>query len=107
MSQSTAFNQTQEMPSDIFETYYPKPATTFALASTVATFSYIHLDSMGVGMVVQVLMGKKIWFLFRRRGTVVPNGYIEEFFDDWRPGFIPDSDAWDAEMLVLEPGTLL
>ncbi|KAK0243342.1 hypothetical protein EDD85DRAFT_947492 [Armillaria nabsnona] len=107
MSQSTVFNQTREMPSDIFKAYYPKPTTTFALASMAATFSYIHLDSMGVGMVVQVLTGKKIWFLFHRRGTVVPNGYIEEFFNDWKPGFIPDSDAWDADMLVLEPGTLL
>ncbi|PBK68629.1 hypothetical protein ARMSODRAFT_976013 [Armillaria solidipes] len=107
MSQSTAFNQTREMPSDIFEVHYPKYTTTFALASTAATFSYIHVDSMGVGTAVQVLTGKKIWFLFRRCGTVVPNGHIEEFFNDWKPGFIPDSDAWDAEMLILEPGTLL
>ncbi|KAK0436514.1 hypothetical protein EV421DRAFT_1907855 [Armillaria borealis] len=107
MSQSTAFNQTREMPSDIFEVHYSKYATTFTLASTAAMFSYIHVDSMGVGTAVRVLMGKKIWFLFCRCGTVVPNGHIEEFFNDWKPGFIPDSDAWDAEMLILEPGTLL
>ncbi len=107
MCQSTAFNQTREMPEDIFERHYPKHATTFALASTAATFSYIHADGMGVGTVVQVLTGKKLWFMFRRCGATVPNGYIGEFFDDWQPGFIPDCDTWDAEMVVVEPGTLL
>ncbi|KAK0197864.1 hypothetical protein F5146DRAFT_1130779 [Armillaria mellea] len=107
MCQSMAFNQTREMPEDIFEHYYPKLATMFALASTAATFSYVHADGRGVGMVVQVLTGKKIWFLFRRCGVTVPNSYIREFFDDWQPGFIPDCDRWDAEMLMLEPGTLL
>ncbi|KAK0191842.1 hypothetical protein F5146DRAFT_1135527 [Armillaria mellea] len=104
MCQSTAFNQTREMPEDIFECYYPKLATMFALASTAATFSYVHADGMGVGTVVQVLTGKKIWFLFRRCGVTMLNGYIGEFFDDWQPGFIPDCDRWDAE-IFMRPNT--
>ncbi|KAK0224379.1 hypothetical protein IW262DRAFT_1459431 [Armillaria fumosa] len=107
MSQSMAFNQTREMPMDIFENVYPKSSTTWALASTAASMTSIHTDCMGVGTVVHPMTGIKIWFLFRRRNTRLPNGNIKEFSADWGPGFIPDPDVWDAEMLVLEPGTTL
>ncbi|KAK0434661.1 uncharacterized protein EV420DRAFT_1653887 [Desarmillaria tabescens] len=107
MSQSIAFDQTREVPTDIFDNHYPKDATCFTLASTMATFSYIHHDGIGVGTVIQVLTGKKIWFFFHRVACHIQDTHVDEFMDDWVPGFIPDPTEWEAEVVVLEPGTVL
>ncbi|KAK0467343.1 uncharacterized protein EV420DRAFT_1474663 [Desarmillaria tabescens] len=107
MSQSIAFDQTREVPTDIFNNHYPKDATCFALASTMATFSYIHHDGMSVRTVIQVLTGKKIWFFFCRVACCIQDTHVDEFMNDWVPGFIPDPTEWEAEVVVLEPGTVL
>ncbi len=45
----TAFNQTEDLPRDLFPQEFPKRATTWSLVSTHGTITYIHSDSQGVG----------------------------------------------------------
>ncbi|KAK0456740.1 hypothetical protein EV421DRAFT_89832 [Armillaria borealis] len=104
-----AFQQTSNLPDDIFKAQYPITATSFWLVATKGAISYLHPDCHGVGTVVEVLCGRKLWYVFQRRypkarGTR-HDSRIDEYMRDWAPGFIPDADQWEAEVVVLEPGS--
>ncbi len=78
------------------------------MVATKGTISYIHSDCLGVGTVVEVLCGWKLWYVFQRRRMVGrQNSYIDEYMGDWAPGFIPDPKDWTAEVVLLEPGSAL
>ncbi|KAK0470698.1 hypothetical protein IW261DRAFT_1572984 [Armillaria novae-zelandiae] len=89
----------------ICDTTYPVSATSFWLVATKGTISYMHCDCHGVGTVVEVLCGRKLWYIFRRRGSSADDSMIEEYMGDWAPGFIPSPDEWEAEVVLLEPGS--
>ncbi|KAK0473926.1 hypothetical protein IW261DRAFT_1569286 [Armillaria novae-zelandiae] len=93
------------MPADIFDTTYPVSATSFWLVATKGAISYMHCDCHGVGTVVEVLCGRKLWYIFRRHGSSANDSMIEEYMGDWAPGFIPSPDEWEAEVVLLEPGS--
>ncbi|KAK0472651.1 hypothetical protein IW261DRAFT_1424246 [Armillaria novae-zelandiae] len=82
-------------------------ATSFWLVATKGAISYMHCDCHGVGTVVEVLCGRKLWYIFRRRGSSADDSMIEEYMGDWAPGFIPSPDEWEAEVVLLEPGSAL
>ncbi|PBK94309.1 hypothetical protein ARMGADRAFT_1029448 [Armillaria gallica] len=67
----TVFDQTEDLPRDLFPQEFPKQATTWSLVSICGAITYIHSDSQ-----------------------------------EWEPGFIPDPKDWDAEVVLLEPGTI-
>ncbi|KAK0479777.1 hypothetical protein IW261DRAFT_1564436 [Armillaria novae-zelandiae] len=104
-SHCRAFEHTSDMPADIFDTTYPVSATSFWLVATKGAISYMHCDCHGVGTVVEVLCGRKLWYIFRRRGSSADDSMIEEYMGDWAPGFIPSPDEWEAEVVLLEPGS--
>ncbi|KAK0462761.1 hypothetical protein IW261DRAFT_1576169 [Armillaria novae-zelandiae] len=104
-SHCQAFEHTSDMPADIFDTTYPGSATSFWLVATKGAISYMHCDCHGVGTVVEVLCGRKLWYIFRRRGSSANDSMIEEYMGDWAPGFIPSPDEWEAEVVLLEPGS--
>ncbi|KAK0224927.1 hypothetical protein EDD85DRAFT_959211 [Armillaria nabsnona] len=89
-----AFEQTSDLPTDIYTSGYPVSATSFWLVATKGTISYIHSDCFGVGTVVEVWCGQKLC-------------YIDEYIGDWAPGFIPDPEDWTSEVVLLKPGSAL
>ncbi|KAK0474126.1 hypothetical protein IW261DRAFT_1569190 [Armillaria novae-zelandiae] len=104
-SHCRAFEHTSDMPADIFDTTYPVSTTSFWLVATKGTISYMHCDCHGVGTVVEVLCGRKLWYIFQHRGSSADDSMIEEYMGDWAPGFIPSPDEWEAEVVLLEPGS--
>ncbi|KAK0493818.1 hypothetical protein EDD18DRAFT_1356305 [Armillaria luteobubalina] len=92
------------MLADIFDTTYPVSATSFWLVATKGAISYMHCDCHGVGTVVEVLCGRKLWYIFQCHGSSADDSMIEEYMGDWAPGFIPSPDEWEAEVVLLEPG---
>ncbi|KAK0434398.1 uncharacterized protein EV420DRAFT_1488665 [Desarmillaria tabescens] len=56
-----AFEQTSDLPEDIFDASYPISATNFWLVATKGAISYIHSDCHGVGTFMEVLCGQKLW----------------------------------------------
>ncbi|KAK0493732.1 hypothetical protein EDD18DRAFT_1356182 [Armillaria luteobubalina] len=77
----------------------------FCLVATKGAISYIHTDCHGVGMVVEVICGRKLWYIFHHWGSSPQDSRIDEYMGDWDPGFIPSPDKWDAEVVLLEPGS--
>lgn len=79
--------------------------------ATKGAISYLHPDCHGVGTVVEVLCGRKLWYVFQRRYPEAQgtrhDSRIDEYMRDWAPGFIPDADQWEAEVVILEPGSAL
>ncbi|KAK0505462.1 hypothetical protein EDD18DRAFT_1098822 [Armillaria luteobubalina] len=104
-SHCRAFEHTSDMLADIFDTTYPVSATSFWLVATKGAISYMHCDCHGVGMVVEVLCGRKLWYIFQHHGSSANDSMIEEYMGDWAPGFIPSPDEWEAEVVLLEPGS--
>ncbi len=103
----TAFDQTEDLPRNLFPQEFPKWATTWSLVSTRGAITYIHSDSQGVGTAVRVLTGRKLWYIFRRIYTKPNDSRTDEYLQEWEPGFIPDPKDWDAEVVLLELGTIL
>ncbi|KAK0460290.1 uncharacterized protein EV420DRAFT_1641635 [Desarmillaria tabescens] len=100
-----AFEQTSDLPEDIFDASYPISATNFWLVATKGVISYIHSDCHGVGTFVEVLCGQKLWYVFQHHGSRRQDSHIDEYMGDWAPGFIPDPREWEAEVVLLEPGS--
>ncbi|KAK0457075.1 uncharacterized protein EV420DRAFT_1480949 [Desarmillaria tabescens] len=75
-------------------------ATSFWLVATKGAISYIHPDCFGVGTVIEVLCGQEVVVQYR-------TACIDEYINDWAPGFIPDPEEWTAEVVLLEPGSAL
>ncbi|KAK0502191.1 hypothetical protein EDD18DRAFT_1346767 [Armillaria luteobubalina] len=99
------FEQMSDIPEDIFDVQYPVSATMFWLVATKGAISYIHTDCHGVGMVVEVVCGRKLWYIFHHRGSSPQDSWIDEYMGDWDPGFIPSPDKWGTEVVLLEPGS--
>ncbi|KAK0225749.1 hypothetical protein IW262DRAFT_1456982 [Armillaria fumosa] len=91
-SHCRAFEHTSDMPEDIFEATYPVSATSFWLVATKGAISYMHCDCHGVGTVVEVVCGRKLWYIFQRCGSSPEDSMIDEYMGDWAPGFIPSPD---------------
>ncbi|KAK0493735.1 hypothetical protein EDD18DRAFT_1356186 [Armillaria luteobubalina] len=56
-------------------------------------------------MVVEVLCGRKLWYIFQCHGSSADDSMIEEYMGDWAPGFIPSPDEWEAKLVLLEHGS--
>ncbi|PBK79255.1 hypothetical protein ARMGADRAFT_1040947, partial [Armillaria gallica] len=95
-----AFEQTSDLPTDIYTSGYPVLTTSFWLVATKGAISYIHSNCFGVGTVVEVLCGRKLWTVGNRQDS-----YIDEYMGDWAPGFIPDPEDWTSEVVLLKPGS--
>ncbi|PBK86313.1 hypothetical protein ARMGADRAFT_1086784 [Armillaria gallica] len=102
----TAFDQTKDLPRDLFPQEFPKWAMTWSLVSTHGAITYIHSDSQGVGTAIRVLTGQKLWYIFRRIYTKPNDSRTDEYLQEWEPGFIPDPKDWDTEVVLLELGTI-
>ncbi|KAK0438495.1 uncharacterized protein EV420DRAFT_1651420 [Desarmillaria tabescens] len=100
-----AFEQTSDLPEDIFDTSYPISATNFWLVVMKGVISYIHSDCHGVGTFVEVLCGRKLWYVFQHHGSRRQDSRIDEYMGDWAPGFILDPREWEAKVVLLEPGS--
>ncbi|KAK0221316.1 hypothetical protein IW262DRAFT_1459500 [Armillaria fumosa] len=102
-----AFEHMSDMPEDIFEATYLVSTTSFWLVATKGAISYMHCDCHGVGTVVEVICGRKLWYIFQCHGSSPKDSMIDEYMGDWAPGFIPSPDEWEAEVVLLEPGSAL
>ncbi|KAK0479938.1 hypothetical protein EDD18DRAFT_1363949 [Armillaria luteobubalina] len=105
VSHVPAFEGTVDLLSEeIFNPQYPCGAISFWTVSMKGAIHHIHSNSAGVGTVVKVVCGRQLFYIFWRSESTVNDSHIDEYLEDWAPGFIPDSDKWEAELVVLEPG---
>ncbi len=81
-----AFQHTSVHTEHIFETdFYPTSATNFWSVATKGAIDRFKRHNLGVGTVVQVVCGRQLWYLFRRRGG---DGRISTL-KDWHPIILP------------------
>ncbi|KAK0435332.1 uncharacterized protein EV420DRAFT_1653305 [Desarmillaria tabescens] len=81
------FEQTSDLPEDIYTAEYPVSVTSFWLVARkepLVTFIQIVLVSVP---------------------SLRQDSRIDEYINDWAPGFIPDPEEWTAEVVLLEPGS--
>ncbi len=98
------FQHTSVHTEHIFETdFYPTSATNFWSVATKGAIDRFKRHNLGVGTVVQVVCGRQLWYLFRRRGG---DGRISTL-KDWHPDYITNRHEWNADLVVLEPGNAL
>ncbi|KAK0445274.1 uncharacterized protein EV420DRAFT_1648412 [Desarmillaria tabescens] len=90
LSHIRAFEQTSDLPEDIYTAEYPVSVT----------------NCFGVGTIIEVLCRRKLWYVFKHGGcNNRQDSRIDEYINDWAPGFIPDPEEWTAEVVLLEPGS--
>lgn len=106
-SEVEAWRLTEGLPFCGNNTLYPKAAMRWGLASTAGARSWTHLDCDGMATFVDVICGKKYWILFRPHleGEADPFAHVDLYLHDYDPAI--SVDTWDAEAVLLEPGTRL
>ncbi|TDL13507.1 hypothetical protein BD410DRAFT_846876 [Rickenella mellea] len=82
-----------------FTTPWPSAALTWALVASKRAVSHPHMDPSGFSTYVQMILGRKIWFVPYGRIPADENGWI---IDDamWRAVFLQPGDVF-----LMRPGT--
>jgi len=67
----------------------------------------VHIDNDGLATFVELLMGKKLWILFRPFLDNEPDAssHVDLFLNDFDPTVAVHT--WEVEAVVLMPGTWL
>ena len=86
---------------------YPTPAMRWGLAGTAGARHWVHVDCNGLATIIELLCGAKWWILFRplMPGEPDPTAHVDLFLDDFDPSVVVKT--WDAEAVLLRPGTRL
>jgi len=102
-----AWRLTEGLPYCTHKVSYPTGEVRWGLASTAGSRHWPHLDSDGLATYVELLIGKKLWILFRPNLDNEPDAgaHISVFLDDFDTSVAVKT--WDAEAVVLTPGTRL
>ena len=80
---------------------------TLGLAGTANAVTFLHIDSDGYSMFVQVICGKKVWGIYRRQPRQLPLSSINLFLDKkFRLDEMLDQ-SFGLEAIVLQPGDML
>ena len=98
---------TEGLPYCDHEAVYPTPDMRWGLAATKGARHWIHVDSDGLGTIVDVLCGGRWWLLFTpsKNFDLTNFGDIDHFFFDFDVTNPPDH--WDVEAVYLQPGVRL
>ncbi len=102
-----AWRTTEGLPYCDQEALYPSADMKWGLAATAGARHWIHVDCNGLGTVVDPVVGKKLWCLFTPKEDVSEGSFgdIDQFFNGFDVTNPPN--YWDAEAVLLEPGTRL
>ena len=105
-SHLVAWHSTKGLPSCPQDSPLPAKDLLWALASTADTFSGWHIDSNGFATFIEVKAGMKWWLIAtpKEGGTSFASPSI--FLDDFDP-YDANSEHWDIEALLLQPGMIL
>jgi hypothetical protein len=98
---------TEGLPYCDEESLYPSGDVKWGLAATAGAYHLIHIDCDGLGTVVDPITGKKVWAFFTPEEDVSLSAFgdIDQFFNEFDVTNPPC--YWDAEAVLLEPGTRL
>ncbi|TDL14726.1 hypothetical protein BD410DRAFT_845782 [Rickenella mellea] len=82
-----------------FTTPWPSAALTWALMASKRAVSRTHMDPSGFGTYIQMILGRKIWFVPYGRVPTDENGWITDE-TTWRAVFLCPGDVF-----LMRPGT--
>ncbi|KAG6825256.1 hypothetical protein H0H92_004277, partial [Tricholoma furcatifolium] len=83
---------------------YPVPDMRWYLAST-GSFHEWHVDSNGLATFVFPMSGIKLWYIGTPKSRSFSDFRRVELFTNGYENYLPNSDLWDVEVVVLSPGT--
>lgn len=102
-----AWRLTEGHPFCTQKVVFPTAHVRWALASTAGSRHWPHIDSDGLATYIDVVTGMKFWILFHPHldNEPEPSAHVDLFLNDFDPSVAVKT--WDAELVVLTPGTRL
>lgn len=102
-----AWRLTEGLPFCTDKALYPTGDVRWGLASTAFSRHWTHVDSDGLATSVSVECGHKWWILYTPHLDDEPDAsmHVDLFLDDFDPAEVVQH--WDAEAVLLGPGTRL
>jgi hypothetical protein len=102
-----AWLATEGLPYCDQEALFPTADMRWGLAATKGARHWIHIDSDGMGTIVDVLCGARWWLLFTpaEEYDLTNFGDIDQFFHQFDVTKPPAH--WDVEAVYLQPGIRL
>jgi hypothetical protein len=106
-SEIEAWRLTEGLPFCNNKALYPNSEMRWGLASTAGARHWVHVDCNGLATFVDLLCGGKWWIIFRPHldGEPDASSHVDLFLDDFDPAVVVKT--WDAEAVLLTPGTRL
>jgi len=102
-----AWRLTEGLPYRTKKALYPTSDMRWGLVSTAGSRHWAHLDCDGLATFVDMLRGKKWWILLRPHleGEPDASAHVDVYLNDYDPAVAVKT--WDAEAVLLTPGTRL
>ena len=106
-SEIEAWRLTEGLPFCRNKALYPTSDMRWGLAATAGARHWTHVDCDGLATVVELLCGLKWWILLKPDlpGEPDPSAHVDLFLNDFDPSVVVKT--WDAEAVLLMPGTRL
>jgi hypothetical protein len=106
-SEIEAWRLTEGLPFCTKKALYPTSEMRWGLASTAGSRHWTHLDCDGLATIVDPISGKKLWILLQPylAGEPDASANVELYLNDYDPAVVVKT--WEAEAVLLTPGTRL
>ncbi|PBK84354.1 hypothetical protein ARMGADRAFT_1088395 [Armillaria gallica] len=97
---------TRSIGSDLLAAPFPAAALSWGLASVAGTVTPPHSDFSGSAVKIHTLAGRKIWFVISKRQEDERGETWDTFVRDFQVDSKVNSDVYQCEVVLVEPGTL-
>ncbi|KAK0474221.1 hypothetical protein IW261DRAFT_1423093 [Armillaria novae-zelandiae] len=97
---------TRSIGSDLLAAPFPAAALSWGLASVAGAITPPHSDFGGSAVKIQTLTGRKIWFVISKRQEDERGETWDSFLRDFQADSKVNSDVYQCEVVLVEPGTL-
>ncbi|KAK0478119.1 hypothetical protein IW261DRAFT_1565102 [Armillaria novae-zelandiae] len=97
---------TRSIGSDLLAAPFPAAALSWGLASVASAITPPHSDFGGSAVKIQTLTGRKIWFVISKCQEDKWGETWDSFLRDFQADSKVNSDVYQCEVVLVEPGTL-
>ncbi|KAK0469761.1 uncharacterized protein EV420DRAFT_1634181 [Desarmillaria tabescens] len=97
---------TRSIGTDLLAAPFPAAALSWGLATVAGAVTPPHTDYGGSAVKIHCLVGRKLWFIIRKRDEPSKAMSWDTFIHDFQADSKVDPNVYECEVIIVEPGSL-
>ncbi|KAK0435806.1 uncharacterized protein EV420DRAFT_1487855 [Desarmillaria tabescens] len=97
---------TWSIGTDLLAAPFPAAALSWGLATVASAVTPPHTDYGGLAVKIHCLVGRKLWFIIRKRDEPSEAMSWDTFVRDFQADSKVDPNVYECEVIIVEPGSL-